>query len=366
MRAATLKPVWLTAFATVALAAADPDTLTLTSGEKLIGHLERSTGTSVKFKSDGLGEITVDWSKIKELHAGGQWAVIPKNVKLKPKAPLAVPEGTIAEADQKITVTEASATKTVDVKDTADVIDKSGFEKAMGGGPGFFQAWTGKMTAGAAFVEATQASQTFSDALTLLRILPGEDWLARRSKTSADFSSSYGTVSQPGSPTVKTSIYHADAERDDYYSPKAYGFAQTSFDHNYSQGLGLQQNYSGGLGWSAIAKGNENLDLKAGLSFVHQEFSGTTPSMSLAGSVFDEKFLRKFHKNAAFTQEFSVSPSWTNSQALSALASAAVSLPVWKRVTYTLGVTDNYLRDPAPGFRKNSVQITTGFSYSLR
>ncbi len=344
----------------------EPDTLILNDGEKLIGHLVRSTGAAVRFKSDLLGEVTVDWSKIKELHAAGQYAVIPKDVKLKPKAgTLTVPEGTISEADQKIAVTTDAGVKSVPVADTGVVIERPAFEKAMDGGPGFFHAWHGTVTAGASFVEATQNNRTFTDAIALIRTIPGEDWLARRNRTSADFSSSYGLVSQPGAATLKTSIYHIDAERDEYFSPKFFGFGQALFDHNYSQGLNLQQTYVGGAGYSLIAHPSESLDLKAGVSYVEQEFAGAAKSMSLAGSVFDEKFLRKFGKGITLTQEFAVSPSWTNSKALSALGNATLSVPVIKRFNLTMGVTDNFLNDPPGAFKKNSFQFTTGLSYVL-
>lgn len=344
----------------------EPDTLLLTSGEKLIGHLVRSTGGSVVFKSDGLGAVTVDWSKVKELHAAGQYAVIPKNVQLKRHAGVPdVPEGTISEADQKIAVTTDAGTKSVAVADTAVVIERPAFEKAMGGGSDFVRSWKGTVTAGASFVEATQNSRTFTDSIALVRAVPGEDWLARRNRTIVDFSSSYGLVSQKGSPTLKTSIYHADSERDEYFSPKLFGFGQALFDHNFSQGLDLQQTYVGGIGWSVIAKPNKTLDLKAGFSYVRQQFASSAAPMSLAGSVLDEKYLRRLSKGATFTQQFTVSPSWTNSRALSALGSATLSLPVIKRFTFTVGATDNYLNDPPAGFKKNSVQFTTGLSYVL-
>ena len=101
------------------------------------------------------------------------------------------------------------------------------------------------------------------------------------------------------------------------------------------------------------------------MSYVEQRFAGAAKSMSLAGSVFDEKFLRRFREGATFTQEFTVNPSWTNSKALSTLGNATVSLPVVKRFTFTVGATDNYLNDPPAGFKKNSVQFTTGLSYVL-
>ena len=44
----------------------DSDVLVSVDGEKLIGRLERATGSSVVFKSDVAGEVTVEWSKIRE------------------------------------------------------------------------------------------------------------------------------------------------------------------------------------------------------------------------------------------------------------------------------------------------------------
>ena len=120
--------------------------------------------------------------------------MIPKNVTLKPKAPVTVPEGTVSEADQKIAVADAGGTKSVAVADTAMVIDKPAFDKALKGSDGFFHDWRGTVTAGAAFVAATQNSRTFKEAIAVVRTEPGEDWLARRNRTSADFRLRAGAV----------------------------------------------------------------------------------------------------------------------------------------------------------------------------
>lgn len=55
-----------------------PDVLVFVDGEKLIGHLERASGSSVVFKSDMAGEVTVEWSKIQELRSPQKFAAIPK------------------------------------------------------------------------------------------------------------------------------------------------------------------------------------------------------------------------------------------------------------------------------------------------
>ena len=44
-----------------------PDTLILTDGEKLIGQFLHSTGSSLVFKSDAAGEVTIDWNKVQDL-----------------------------------------------------------------------------------------------------------------------------------------------------------------------------------------------------------------------------------------------------------------------------------------------------------
>lgn len=346
----------------------EADTLGLVDGEKLLGHFEQSNGSSVKFKSDVLGEVTVDWSKVKELHTSQKFAVLPKDVKLKKNADISgIPQGNIAVADQKITVTPATgAPRTVALADADHVVEQASLENAIHNNPSFFRDWGGSVTAGGSLVEATQQSRTFTGAINLLRTIPDEDWLRRRNRTQVDFSFSYGTLTEPATPTIKTEIYHGDVQRDEYLSTSLFAFVQGAFDHNYAQGLNLQQTYGGGLGWSVIKRANESLDLKAGVTYIRQEFYTSSANQSLAGSTFEEDFTRGFKRGIKFTEELVVAPAWTNSKALTATGGATLAIPVLKRTNFTLGTLDNYLHDPPPGFKKNSFQLTMGLNYTLR
>ena len=40
-------------------------------------------------------------------------------------------------------------------------------------------------------------------------------------------------------------------------------------------------------------------------------------------------------------------------------------MPVYKRLSFTVGTIDTFLNDPPPGFKKNSFQFTTGVTYAL-
>jgi hypothetical protein len=343
----------------------DPDVLIFTNGDKLVGQFVRSAGGSVTFKSDMLGEIHVDWSKIKELHSAQKYAVISKEVKVNKANESTIPQGAVAVADQKIEVS-TTPPQSIPVGNAAYVVDEDTFQKAILHNPGFFEAWNGSVTAGASLVEATQDSQTFTGAINLIRAIPTENWLNARNRTTADFSASYGTLSQPGSTTIKTSIYHADAERDQYFSPRAYGFVQAAFDHNFSQGLDLQQMYGGGIGLTLLKNANQTLDLKGSVGYTDQQFEKASVNQTLFGSTFSETYLRKLTHGIVFNEKLTVTPAWNNTNAYSGAASAGITLPAYKRLNVSLNTIDSFLNDTPPGFKKNSFQLTLGLTYALQ
>jgi len=354
--------------ATGGAAKPQPDVLIFTDGEKLIGQLKSAKGDSIVFKSDMAGEVTVAWSKIQELRTSHPFAVISKNAKLRRHTDVSqVPEGNIAMTDQKIAVQPAAgAARTVPVADAGFLVGQPDFEKAINSEGGLFEDWGGTVTAGASIVQATQDARTFTGGIALVRTEPTESWMNPSNRTLFDFSAAYGKVSTPGSPDIKTAIYHADAEEDKYFSPRLFGFGQAAFDHNYSQGLDLQQMYGGGLGWTAYKTGAAELDVKAAASYIHQSFSASSDNQSLIGSTFAEIYTRKFQHGVLLNEQISVTPAWNNTRAYFGTGSVSLTLPVRKRLSMALAALDTFLNDPPAGFKKNSFQFTAGLTYALK
>lgn len=344
-----------------------PDVLILVDGEKLIGHLESSDGGSLKFASDLAGEVTVDLSKVQELHTSEKFAVLRKNEVLKKHSKgAAVPQGTIAVADKNIQVTPANQPpQNVPISEIGHVVDQASFQKVLEN-PGFFHDWTGGITLGASLVEATQDSESLTGSINLSRAVPGVDWANPVNRTTADFSASYGEISQPHVPTVKTSIYHADVERDEFFSPRLYAFIDAAFDHNFSQGLDLQQQYGGGIGLVAVKAPNQELDLKGSVTYIEQSFQTAAQNQNLFGSTFAETYSRKFPWSIVFTQGLTITPAWNNLNAYSANGNATLAVPVYKRLNFSIGVIDTFLNDPPPDFKKNSFQATMGLTYAIK
>jgi Protein of unknown function, DUF481 len=349
-------------------AQAGPDTLIFTDGEKLIGHLESANATSLVFKSDMAGELTIKWDKIQELRTGQKIAVIPKNVKLRrPEDESNVPQGPVIATAQKVEVSPGppAPPQSYPVSDLGQLVPQSGFEKALQQ-PGFTHGWVGGATGGVSLTEATQKSQNYTAAINLVRAVPSENWLDVRSRTIIDFNEAYGKLTQPGTPLAKTSLFHADIEEDWYFSPRVFVFGQGVWDHNFSQGLDLQETYGGGLGLVVFKSKNQEFDLKASADYVRQQFEAAALDKSLIGSIFGETYVRKFAHNILLNEEGAITPAWNNTSAYSAFGSAGLTFPVYHRLGFTVGALDNFLNDPPPGFKKNSFQLTMGATYSFR
>src|SRR5579863_6520447 len=62
--------------------AADPDVLILSNGDTLHGKFVSSIQGKITFHSDPLGDVSIGWDKVKELHTTEKFAILDKSVKL--------------------------------------------------------------------------------------------------------------------------------------------------------------------------------------------------------------------------------------------------------------------------------------------
>ena len=275
------------------------------------------------------------------------------------------------------------------------MVDDPTFQSKIKKDPGFFHGWHGSATGGATIVQATQNTYTFNGAASLIRAIPDVSWLTPRNRTTADVSDSYGKITTPGflqpavpadpttgapaTPatfvpvnTVKTSIFHADAERDEYISDRVYYLGAVAFDHNFSQSLDLQQIYGGGVGWTIVKQPIQTLDLKALVQYERQSFIEATPgeNQNLIASTFSANYLRKLPKGMLFNQQVAYIPAWNNLHAYSFNELDTFTIPAYKRLSLTIGTLDSYINNPPAGSlpptKRNSFQFTAGVTYAFK
>jgi hypothetical protein len=352
-----------------------PDVIVFTNGDQLTGTLERATGDSFVFKSDIVGEITVTADKIKELHTAGKFVALKNGEEVtrtsKKPATISYQDSVISLSDD----TSSSTVETVPVKDLSVLIDDATYTKEVTGNPGIFQDWTGGVTGGVTLVEGTNYGETFTAALNLIRLVPSVTFLPPRTRDTVDVLETYGKLTQPVIPqttpptpdsVAKTNIFHADAEHDKYFTPRLYGLVGLSFDHNFAQGLNLQQIYGAGIGYTVIKTPVQEFDVKADVHYERQNFVPPNTSNDLIGSSFTELYHRTLPRKILFTESGTFIPAWNDLSIYSAIFDAGLVLPTYKRFSLNLDLQDNYLSNPAFGYKNNSFQFVTGVTYTLK
>ena len=357
-----------------------PDIVVLSNGDTLHGKLVSEVAGKITFHTDSLGDLSLGWDKIKELHTQGSFAVLNKNVKRGSKRHAAqIPTGTVDVAEGTVTLRGPNASAPIPVKDAQYVVDAPTLDKELNHEPNILAGWNGAATAGATLVQATQNQYTLSGALGLIRVVPTVSWLNPRNRTSVDFSGSYGKITQPayvlsGTPVAasvtKSAILHFDGERDQYVSSRFFALAQTAFDHNYSQNLELQQIYGAGMGWTIFSTPRHEANLKATIQYEKQQFitGGPGTEQNLIGSTFSANYLRKM-KLFTFAQSVQFIPAYNTPRDYSANETDTLAFPAYKNLGFSVGTTDSYLNGPPssePPTKRNSFQFTMGLTYAIK
>jgi hypothetical protein len=367
--------------------------LTLKNDDKLTGQLLNSTGTEIKFKTDLAGEVTVKWDDVKELKSKRDFAVIPKDLK-DARESAKVPQGAINIGEKGILVSpistakpeisaappepeakpgaakEAAAAKAIPTSQIASVVDDATYQKEINRKIGLRSGWDGHITTGTSMIFSTQNTSLYQVDTALKRSIPTVSWLDPKLRTTIDFTLSAGKTTQPGTETTITNIFHVGGERDEYFSPRGYYLQMLSEDHNYSQGLVLQQKYGGGIGATLFKNKGRELDITADLHYESQQFQAN-PSVDvealelhLIASTLTEEYTRKWGK-LQFNEKVLADLAWNNASAFSASGTSSLRLPVYKRLAFSVSTIDNFLNNPQIGYKKNSFQFITGFTLNL-
>ena len=371
--------------------AAATDVLVLSDGDTLHCKFVNEIGGKVTFHTDSLGDVTLGWDKIKELHTTEKFGVLQQSATGKGKhAAGNIPTGPVDVTEGKLTVNAEGAPVSLPVAKAQFVMDDAALRKQVFSEPGFFAGWDGAATAGATVVSSTTNQYTFSGAVNMVRTVPVVPWLDPRNKTLFAFNESYGKITQPAysysanppdtgnvlvpAVVTKSSIFHAAAERDEYFSPRVYVLAQVDFDHDFAQELQFQQIYGGGFGWTVLKKPNQEIDLKGTVQYEKQQFIPSTgnANQNLIGSTFSANYLLSV-KRVAFAQAVSYIPAYNQMNAYSANETDTVAFPAWKNFAFSVGTLDTYLNDAPSGAtaanpptKPNSFQFTMGLTYVIK
>ena len=363
---------------------AGTDTITFINGDQLTGKLGKVVYGTVSFHSDVLGDLSIPLTKIKTMHTAEAFAAGSKQQHLtKKNVAEQLPTGKIAleGGTLKVLLPEGKV-REFPAKDIGFMLDEPAFQRELHNESDFFYGWYGTATLGATLVKGTNSAQTYTGAVALVRAIPTIAGLPAGSKTILNLSGTYGLAKDPlivsgddvfQTPSVtKTDILHGDLEYDKFFSPMVFGLTNGSADHNFGNGLQLQQSDGAGVGWGILRTPQNDLAVRAILQYEQQQFyngltSGLgTPTENLVSASIGETWSRTFPHNVKFNEYVTLNPTFNLVRAYSGVTGASFVFPVYKNLNFSVSTTDNYLGDPPEGFLRNTFQFTSGITYTLK
>ena len=124
------------------------------------------------------------------------------------------------------------------------------------------------------------------------------------------------------------------------------------------------------IGWTAIKKPKQELDVKATVQYEKQQFiTGVAGSdQNLVGSTFSATYALH-SKLFNYSQGLSFIPAYNNEAAYSANENSSLAFPAYKNLSFSLGALDSYLNDPPatlPPTKRNSFEFTMGLTYAIK
>ncbi len=118
-----------------------PDVLVFMNGDRLTGKLERAVGANVVFNSDMAGELTIPFSKVRELQSGSEFVALRKGKAGETKV---AGTGDVSFAEGTVTLKKGTApAQTLPESELGFLIDVPSYSREVDHRASLRQGWTG-------------------------------------------------------------------------------------------------------------------------------------------------------------------------------------------------------------------------------
>ena len=369
------------------------DTVVLKNGDRLTGSIAKSDGKTLVLKTDYAGDLTIKFDAIQSLTStadmnvtlGGKTAVGPVST----------------TGDQLVIATKAAGSVEAPMASLSVMrspAEEAAYQKSLH--PGWSEGWNGGANLGFAITAGNSETKNLNIAFNATRA-------GQRDKLTLYENTVYAVSSklnrQPISPSQTTANANGGGIRYDRdFLPHVFGFGSAEFFANALQDLDLRTIVSGGMGYHAIKNPATTLDLLAGLSWTHENFSGVlnpnpppscetgtepscfySPSDSAASLTLGDNFMHKLGKSTVLTQSFLIYPGLSSTKIVlpNNLSENvheyrfALNLGTVTKLNKWLGwqnsFADVFVSNPptvpagTPRIERNDIQLSTGLNISF-
>jgi putative salt-induced outer membrane protein YdiY len=333
------------------------DTVVLKNGDRLTGTAVKLEGGKLTFKTAYADAIAIAWDQVASLKVDKP-LVLPQD-----KGNLNVTS--IDRTDAGLVVTTATGNSTMAataVTVLRTLADQTAYEASQH--PNWAHAWTIAANLNLSLAKGNSDTETLGTGFTAVRATPTD-------KTSLNFNSLYGRDNKAGITSADTT--GGGFRYDHNLNPKLFVFGSGDFLTNGLQDLDFRSILSSGLGWHAVKRKNQTLDLLGGGAWTHESYSPvtttvpTTPATtnSFGSFNFGEQYALKMGSTSQLTEQANFFPDLTNLGQIQFNVNSSFTTKIAKMFNWVTTFTDNYTSFPPAGTLNNDLVLTTGLGITV-
>jgi len=330
------------------------DVVTLKTGESLVGSFVNVTGTTLRFRSDALGTISIPLRQIAAI------TPLPASVFARGQPPLTGDLTLESSGDWQIVAAADDVVHVIRAGDVNVILPTAAYLAIVNHEATPWQDWTGTASFGYSVQRASQETNTFSTILNTKRERPASPVFEPHWRTTVHLTALLSNAAEAET-SIGSNTVNASLRQDAFFAPDNFVFGVVQYDHVGAQGLTLRQTYGGGAGYDFTQTARTSLSVIAGLTFVRESFI-TNGNQQTAQALFGEKLGLQLTDRVRLDHMLNVYPNITLPGEYHFDTNTSVTIKLTDRFSLTTGVIDLFLSNPAPGSERNNFALTTGLT----
>ncbi|GAC1428376.1 MAG: hypothetical protein NVS1B11_08050 [Terriglobales bacterium] len=325
------------------------DQVALKNGDRLTGTITKSDAKNLVIKSEFAGEVTIEWSAVKEIQSSE-----PLHVDLKSGQQLV---GPVTTSDDSLAVATTSGTATVPKDTVVDIRndkEQAAYERTQH--PGLTQGWAGGANVGFALTRGNSQTKNLALAFTAER-------KALRDDISLYANSVYASSDATAVSTTTANSIQSGAKYERDLTKRMFAFVGGDFQTDALQGLNLRSVFGGGLGLHAIKNDETTLDLLGGINYTRENY--TTLSRNFAALTLGQEFTHKLRESTLLAEKLYIFPDLSQGGEYRATFNFGTLTKISKWLGWQNAFGDIYVTNPPFGKKKNDITFTTGLNLAF-
>lgn len=321
------------------------DEIIFTNGDRLTGKITHLVEGKMLFKSDAIGDVTIDQSKIKTfstddpvaVHLKDENVLLQKIVNSEPGKFAIEGAGTVKAQDF-----ELSSISSINPPPKPD------------------PKWTGNLAAAMTSTHGNTKSEAVSGSFNMSKRAHND-----RTKVSMDYAKTKQEDKTTGDKEITEDWWRSKGKYDYFFSKKMYGFVDGRYEKDAIAELDRRMIIGGGGGYQWIETEDIKFSTEFGMASLYEKFDNQTESNSEVSMQTGYNFDKTLMKNVKFVHDLTYYPSTEKFSDYYLTSTGEIRAYFTSAMFMTFKIIFNFDSTPAIGSHKTDTKYLFGVGYSF-